>query len=173
MTDYAKGSDKPVPHKTSKYDGFKIVNTGKPYRCQKGSGRMAVFAVAKDGMLIGTWTKKCAEQGASNGRYYESRFVIGSLDKLSRADYAGWTFSAKNDKGKTLEEVRKIRDIDPSKLAERQERAKAMQEAKKAKKAEKDEAKAKKLADKKADQEAKAAEKANKDAKQTAKKKAA
>ncbi len=168
MTDYAQGSDKAVPHKTSKYDGFKLVNTGKPYRCQKGSGRMAVFGVAKDGMLIGTWTKKCAEQGASNGRFYESRFVIGSLDKLSRADYAGWTFSPKNDKGKTLEEVRKIRDVDPSKLVERQERAKAMQEAKKAKKAEKNVAKAKKAADRKASQEAKAAEKVIKDAKKAA-----
>ena len=168
MTNYSQGSTTPVPHKTSKYDGFKLVNTGKPYRCQKGSGRMAVFGVAKDGMLIGTWTKKCAEQGASNGRFYESRFVIGSLDKLSRADYAGWTFSPKNDKGKTLEEVRKIRDVDPSKLVERQERAKAMQEAKKAKKAEKNVAKAKKAADRKASQEAKAAEKVIKDAKKAA-----
>lgn len=162
MTTYSKGSDKPIPHRKSKYDGFKLVNTGKPYRHQKGSGRAACFEVAKDGMLIGTWTKKCAEQGAANGKYYDSKFVVGSLDKLSRAAYAAWTFSEKDDKGKTIEEVRKIREVDPDKMAERQERAKKMQEAKAAKKKAKEEAAA---AKKKAGEEKTAAKKGEKSGK--------
>jgi len=144
MPEYRKGSDKPVAHRQTKYDGFKLVKTEHPYRHQKGSGRSACFGVAKDGMLIGTWTKAVAEKGASDGRFYDSQFVIGSLDKLSGTATPGWTFSDKDDKGRTLAEVKKIRDVDPAKAAARAEKAKAAAEAKAAKKAEADKVKAEK-----------------------------
>jgi len=129
MPEYRKGSDKPVAHRQTKYDGFKLVKTDHPYRHQKGSGRSACFGVAKDGMLVSTWTKIVAEKGAADGRFYDAQFVIGSLDKLSGTAAPGWTFSAKDDKGRTLAEVKKIRDVDPAKAKARAEKADAKAKA--------------------------------------------
>lgn len=136
MPDYRKSAGGPVEHRPTKYDGFKLVKTEHPYKHQKGSGRSQVFQWAKDGMLIGDWTKECAKHG------FESKFVVGSLLKLTGAAKPGWTISEKDANGRTLAEVKKIRDIDPKKKAEREAKAKAAAEAKAKKKAEREAAKA-------------------------------
>ena len=135
MTEYRKVEGN-IEHRPTKYDGFKLIKTEKPYRHQKGSGRSACFDLAKDGMLIGAWTKKCSDIG------YDSKFVVGSLIKLSDAEYAGWKISEKNDKGLTIDQIKKVRDVDPVKAAEREEKVKAVTEAKAVKKAERDAKKA-------------------------------
>lgn len=104
MPKLRRADDKKVEHRVSKYDGFKIVVTGKPYRHQKGSGRQQIFDLAKDGMLIKDWTKLCAAKG------FDTKFVTGSLKKLHGAEYAAFKFSAKDESGKTLAEVTKQRE---------------------------------------------------------------
>lgn len=135
MPEYRKSDGTVVEHKATKYDGFKLVKTEHPYRHQKGSGRSRCFELAQDGMLIGTWTKKCAEEG------YDSRFVVGSLIKLAGTANPGWVFSETDNKGQTLADVKKVRDVDPAKAAERSAKAKAAADAKKAKAAAKTTAK--------------------------------
>lgn len=154
MTEYRKAAGA-VEHKATKYDGFKLIKTDHPYKHQKGSGRAAAFELAKDGMLVGTWTKNCAKEG------FESKFVVGSLIKLQGAKEPGWKISEKNDKGQTLDEVKKVREVDPVKLAEREARAKLTAEkkaAREAKAAEKKAAADKKKADKKVADDKKAAD---------------
>lgn len=129
MPEYRNSAGKPVEHKPTKYDGFKLVKTEHPYRHQKGSGRSRCFELASDGMLIGTWTKKCAEEG------FDSSFVVGSLIKLSGTEKPGWIFSEKNDKGQTLDDIKKVRQVDPKKAAERAAKAQAAKEAKASKSA--------------------------------------
>lgn len=133
MPEYRKGEASPVPHKSTKYDGFKLVKTETPYRQQKGSGRSACFAIARDGMTIGTWCKNLAEKGAGDGKYYSASFAIGSLIKLAGTDNPGWIFSDKDDKGQTLLDIKKKRDVDPAKAAARSAKAKTAADAKAAK----------------------------------------
>ena len=167
MPEYQKGYDKPIPHSTTKYDGFKLIKTEFPYKHQEGSGRAAAFALAKDGMTIGDWAKACATTGAKLKvgdnevvRYFDSKFIIGSLIKLQGAKEPGWKISEKDDQGRTLADVKKIRDVDPMKLAER-EKAKAEREKAKAAKAEaREKAKAEKEKQAAAKKDAAAAKKA-------------
>jgi len=135
LPDYRKAAGAPVKHKATKYDGFKLIKTEHPYKHQKGSGRSQVFEFAKNGMTIGQWTQIAAQHG------FEPSFTVGSLLKLQGADKPGWEISEKDDKGRTLAEVKKIRDVDPSKKAEREAKAKAAAEAKARKKAEREAAK--------------------------------
>ena len=127
MPKFRKSSDKAVEQKPNKYDGFKLVKTEHPYKHQKGSGRAEAFTYAKDGMLIKAWAKICATHG------HETKFVVGSLLKLSGTSAPGWTISEKDDKGRTLADVKKVRDVDPAKKAERTARARAASDAKAAK----------------------------------------
>ncbi len=105
MPAFRRKADKAVEHRPSKYDGFKIVSTGKTYRHQKGSGRSVCFGLAKDGMLISKWTELCAKEG------FDAKFVTGSLKKLHGAEYAAWKFSDRDKDGKTLAEVTKQREV--------------------------------------------------------------
>ena len=89
---------KSVEWKPTKYDGFKLVKLGE-YRQQKGSGRSQCFELAKDGMLVSTWTKKCAELG------YESIFPVNCVQKLMTTKAPAWGFSEKNQDGLTYDEV--------------------------------------------------------------------
>jgi hypothetical protein len=105
MSDTAKkGKPFRMPTKTAaewvptKYDSFKLVMSG-DYKHQKGSGRSACFELAKHDMLIGTWTKKCAEYG------FAPKFALGCLIKLRNADKPGWSFSKTNAEGKSYMEV--------------------------------------------------------------------
>ena len=104
MPKLRRSSETKVEHRPSKYDAFKVVVTGKPYRHQKGSGRQQIFDLVKDGMLVKDWTKLCAAKG------FDTKFVTGSLKKLHGAEYAAFKFSAKDENGKSLEEVTKQRE---------------------------------------------------------------
>lgn len=109
-----RAPQKSVEWTPTKYDGFKLVKNGE-YRQQKGSGRSQCFELAKDGMLIGTWTKKCAEIG------FESKFPVNCLQKLLMAKAPAWTFSEKNQDGLTYDEVLHSRSEDRAK--EKKEKA--------------------------------------------------
>jgi hypothetical protein len=156
MTDYRKAKDS-VAHNKSKYDGFKVVKTEHAYKHQKGSGRSVCFEHAKNGMLIGEWTKVCASKG------YDSNFVIGSLVKLQGAAQPGWAISEKDANGRTFLEVKKLREESPERKEKREQRD-ADKETRKAereaKKVEREKANAEKKAERKAKAEEKAAEKA-------------
>ena len=96
-----------IEWKAAKYDTFKLVKTIHPYRCQKGSGRQQIIDLAKDGMLVGTWTKKVAEAG------WEPVFATNSIQKLMTTEKPGWVFSETNAEGKTYEEVKGTRGSKP------------------------------------------------------------
>lgn len=119
--------EKSVEWKPTKYDGFKLVKLG-DYRLQKGSGRSQCFELAKDGQLISTWTKKCAEIG------YESKFAVNCIQKLMTTKAPAWGFSEKNQDGLTYDEVLHSRSEDRAK----EKKAKAEKKAKPRKKAKKE-----------------------------------
>lgn len=100
--------DRKVEWKPTKYDTFKLVKLG-DYRLQKGSARSECFALAKDGMTVATWTKKCAEIG------YDSIFVVNCVQKLMGAKEPGWGFSEKNADGLDYETVKGSRSVDKAK----------------------------------------------------------
>lgn len=135
MPEY-RNAKEAVDHIETKWDGFTIHKTEHPYRCQKGSGREQCFALAEDGMRVGDWTRKCAGAG------YDSKFATGSLLKLQGAKEPGWVISEKDDQGRTVDEVKKIRDEDPAKIAEREAKKAAKAEERERKKAEREAAKA-------------------------------
>lgn len=113
---------KAVEWKPTKYDGFKLVKKG-DYRFQKGSGRAQCLELAKDGMLVGTWTKKCAEIG------FESVFPVNCIQKLMTTKEPGWAFSDKNDKGMTVKEVTASRSEEGAKAKKEKAEAKAAKAA--------------------------------------------
>lgn len=115
---------KPIDWYETKYDGFKLVKAGE-YRMQKGSGRSEALALAKDGMIVATWTRKCAEIGI------EPIFAVNSIQKLMTTKTPGWVFSKTNADGLTIDEVKGSRAKD-------EKGAKAKVEKKRAKKAKKD-----------------------------------
>lgn len=119
---------KPIDPTPTKYDTFKLVKLGE-YKMQRGSGRSEAFALAKDGQLIGTWTKKCAEIGI------DSIFAVNCIQKLMTTKNPGWGFSDKNADGLTYEEVKGSRK-DPKEKKAKVEK-KAAKAAKKAAKADK------------------------------------
>lgn len=119
-----RAPEKSVEWKPSKYDGFKLVKTG-DYRQQKGSGRSQCFELAKDGMLIGTWTKKCADLG------YESKFPVNCLQKLLTTKAPSWTFSEKNNDGLTYDEVLHSRSEDNAKAKKEKKAAPKKRKSKK------------------------------------------
>jgi hypothetical protein len=151
MTTYRESEDK-VDWAPTKWDGFKIEATGKPYKTQKGSGRHAVFALIKVGMTVGDWAKAAAAKG------FDSKFTVGSLLKHQEGDTAAYRLSKVDANGRNFDQVKKIRQSDPEKQAKREAKAKAKAEAK-AKNAAAREAKAKEKA---TAREAKAKEKAAK-----------
>jgi len=111
MTDtkrFTQPEKKPIDWYTTKYDGFKLVRQG-DYKHQKGSGRSACFELAKDGMIVATWTKKCAEAG------YEPIFAVNCVQKLSKAKEPGWVFSETNNEGLTYAEVLGSRTLESAK----------------------------------------------------------
>jgi len=149
MTDFRKPKAA-VEHKPSKFDGFTIVATGKPYKHQKGSGRAEVFLVIKAGTKISEWTKECAKLG------FDSNFAVGSLQKHSNGKECAYKFSDKDDHGRTYDQVKKLRQADPSKAEARAKKEAERKAAKDAKDKAKADAKVKAEADKKAKDEAKA-----------------
>ena len=100
--------EKNVEWYATKYDTFKLVNAN-DYRLQKGSARSECFALAKDGMLVSTWTKKCVEIG------HNPTFAVNCVQKLYGAKEPGWTFSEKNAEGLTYEQVKGSRTTDNAK----------------------------------------------------------
>jgi hypothetical protein len=84
--------------RATKYDSFKLVKLGE-YKMQKGSGRSQCFELAKDGMIVATWTKKCAEAG------FDVLFPINCVQKLLTTEHPGWGFSDKNAEGLSYKEV--------------------------------------------------------------------
>lgn len=144
MTVYRKAATD-VAWSATKWDNFTIEATGKPYKTQKGSGRNAVFALIKAGMSVGAWTKEAVKHG------FDPKFVTGSLLKHQEGETAAFKMSAKDSNGRPFDEVKKIRQVDPAKAAEREAKAKAREEAK-----------AKTAAEKEAKAKAKAAEKEQK-----------
>lgn len=118
---------KPTEWYPTKYDTFKLVYHGH-YKHQAGSGRSAALELAKDGMLVGTWTKKCAEIGLT------PTFAIGSIQKLMTTADPGWTFSEKNADGLTVKEVTGSRSTE---RAKEKKVKKVEKEAKKAAKGQK------------------------------------
>lgn len=124
MTDVKRyrRTGKQIEWAAGKYDTFKLVKKGE-YRLQKGSGRSEALALAKDGMLVGTWTKKCAEIGL------EPTFCTNSIQKLMTTKAPAWVFSDKNSEGLTYDEVRGSRTLTKAK---EKKSAKAEKAAKKA-----------------------------------------
>jgi hypothetical protein len=116
---FRRVSGKAVPWVPSKFDSFKLVKKGE-YRSQKGSARSQVMELAKDGMLVGTWTKKCAEIGET------SQFATNCIQKLMTTKAPGWTFSDKNAEGLTYEAVKSSRTLEK---AASKEKAKAVKKA--------------------------------------------
>lgn len=108
----------------TKWDGFRLVKTEHPYKHQQGSGRAMCLALAEDGMFIGDWTKKCAEAG------FTSDFAIGSILKLMGAKEPGWRLSPTDDQGKTIEDLKNVREVNPERAARAAERAALAAEAK-------------------------------------------
>jgi len=104
--------------RTTKYDGFKLVKLGE-YKLQKDSGRSQCFELAKDGMMISTWTKKCAEAG------FDVIFPINCVQKLMTTDKPGWGFSDKNSDGLSYKEVLGSRSTDKAKAKKEKKEAKA------------------------------------------------
>jgi hypothetical protein len=111
-----------VEWKPTKYDSFKLVKFGE-YRQQKGSARAEVFALAKDGMIVSTWTKKCADVG------FDAVFAVNCIQKLMGAKEPGWGFSPTNSEGLDYETVKGSRSV--AKAKEKIEK-KAVKAAKKA-----------------------------------------
>jgi len=103
-----KAPGKPKEFVAQKFDSFKIVKLG-DYKFQKGSGRSICLEAAKDGMLVGTWVKKCCELG------FEPRFPVNCIQKLMTTSNPGWGFSEKNADGLTYDEVLHSRSEDSAK----------------------------------------------------------
>jgi hypothetical protein len=116
---------KAVEWKATKFDSFKLVKKGE-YRSQTGSARSLAMELAKDGMIVSTWTKKCAEIGI------DSNFATNSIQKLMTTKAPGWVFSDKNAEGLTYEAVKGSRS--PEKAAAK-EKAKAAKDKERAAKA--------------------------------------
>jgi len=122
--------EKSVEWKATKYDTFKLVKLGE-YRQQKGSARSECFAMAKDGMTVATWTKKCAEAG------FDAVFAVNCVQKLMGAKEPGWGFSEKNADNLTYEEVKGSRSEANAKAKKDKKAAKDDKAAKKAAKSDK------------------------------------
>lgn len=153
MTVYYKAKGQPVEWYSTKYDGCKLVHTGKPYRFQKGSGRAEMLnTFGENGKTLGEITQAAAQAG------FDPNFVIGSILKHIEGKDAAFALEA--PEGNSLSDIkatRQARRMSPEQQ-ERAEAAKAEREAAKAKKAEE-------RAAKKAEHEAAAkAKKAERDA---------
>ena len=146
MTEFRKAAGGPVPVYATKLDGGKLIATGKPYKPQEKSGRAAIIAMARDGILIGTLIKKAADAG------YHPTFTKNALIKHCSTDNAAYKFQPPS--GQTLEEWLGSREKvrrSPEAVAKSALRAKereARREARAAAKAAKAKAKADKAADK-------------------------
>lgn len=110
----------------TKYDNFKLVKSG-DYRMQKGSGRSEALALAKDGMIVATWTRKCADIGLT------PTFAVNSIQKLMNTKAPGWTFSPKNSDGLSIDEVKGSRAKSEKAVKDKVEKKRAKEAKKDAK----------------------------------------
>lgn len=144
-------NEHPVEWYPTKYDSFKIVTTGLPYKSQSGSGRSKVLSLIDHDMTIGDLTKKAAEIG------FTPSYAVSAFDKHHNTKDGAFRFSETNDQGLTLEQVKAQRNERP--LTEEQ---KAKREAMAAAKADRARVREEKKAEKEAIKAAKAAERAAK-----------
>lgn len=152
--------------KSSKWDPYIVVSSGKEYRPQAQSGRTAVVALASEGMTIRQVTEAAMAEG------YEGDFARGAI--LKHCESRTGKFIMQAPEGlPSVEEMKRTRwHSDPDKQADRERKAAekaAAKEAREAERAAKKEAKeqerlAKLEAKRQAVAEKKATKKAERDA---------
>lgn len=115
---YRMSAGEPVEWKPGKFDNCLIKATGLEYRQQKGSGRSAVLALAKDGMTLGDLGKEACKLGFSND------FATDCAFKQHNTKGGAWRVDP--PEGMTMDQVKaqKVERV----LTEEQKAAKAAKE---------------------------------------------
>lgn len=127
----------PVEHKPTKFDDCVLAATGHPYKSQKGSGRSAVIALAKDGMTLGELAQEACKIG------FSADFAVDCAWKQHTTKDGAWKVNP--PPGVTMAEVKARKSLRPM-TPEQQAAAEAREKEKADKKAAREAAKAEKAA---------------------------